>query len=122
MNQYVLQQIKDWTLIHKILPRVDVNLIWVSIREDDREYKLKSLDATNWGIEVFDLDKDPGERVNLYDPSNRKIKEMEEKLYAYKRKLVNSYHYYKHDKSNELRPTVSKEKEIEALKSLGYIR
>jgi arylsulfatase A-like enzyme len=122
LNQYVLQQIKDWTLIHNILPRVDVNLIWVSIREDDTEYKLKSLDATNWGIEVFDLDKDPGERVNLYDPNNRKVKEMEEKLYAYKRKLVNSYHFYKHDKSKEMKRRVSKEKEIEALKSLGYIK
>ena len=45
----------------QFFPRADVDLTWVSLRQRDRVYKLRSLDGEAWGNEAFDLGTDPGE-------------------------------------------------------------
>lgn len=120
--QLVIDQVKDWPLLYKMKPRVDVNLIWASIRKKDTVYKLRTLDATNWGTEVFDLENDPMETVNLYDSKLRKHEEMDKKLRAYKERLVRAYNNREHAKSDESAHPVSLKEQIDALKSLGYIK
>lgn len=120
--EYALEQMKEWTLLYNIVPSADVNLIWVSIRDKDTVYKLKSVDATNWNMEVFDLDDNPVETTNLNYRNDSKSKEMEKELRAYKARLVRNYHHYVHNKSNERVQSLLKEKIIRTLRSLGYIR
>ena len=120
--EYALEQMKEWTLLYNLVPRADVSLIWVSIRDKNLVYKFKSDDATNWNIEVFDLYDNPVKTTNPNFPKDSQIKEMEKELRAYKERLVKNYHHYIHAKSKERVRPLSKEKIIKTLRSLGYIR
>jgi arylsulfatase A-like enzyme len=122
LNQYVLEQMKDWTLLYTIKPRVDVNLIWVSIRENDMTYKLTSPDAKTWDITAYDLRNDPMETLNRYAAGSNTDEEMAKALKSYKERLVKSYNHYVHSKSKERVQAVPRDDQIEALKSLGYIK
>jgi hypothetical protein len=82
-------------------------------------YKPRSIDATNWHIAAFDLNRDPQERINLYDLTNPRHKEIKKKLKAYKKNLIKNYHFGKNAKRKQ---RVNQHEIIKALKSPGYIK
>ncbi|HSR42748.1 MAG TPA: sulfatase-like hydrolase/transferase, partial [Longimicrobiales bacterium] len=59
-----------WTHLRELYPRRDVDLIWVSIRDGDLLYKWKKRIDAGWGMEVFDIARDPEELVDLHDPGD----------------------------------------------------
>ena len=108
----------NWELASRFFPNEDVDLIWVSIRDGDAVYKFRNLDGSVWGYEVFDLESDPEERANLYDPEEPRHSEMVEELERYKRNLVSRFTR----SEDEIRDGDSTNDErIEALKRLGYV-
>jgi arylsulfatase A-like enzyme len=108
----ILQSLEG-TLLHRYYPGPDGSLTWVSVRDGEFVYKLRNLDGARWGVEVFDAENDPEERNNLYDPGNSRHADMVQRLEQYKSRLVES------DRS-DARPLPPEE--IEALRTLGYIR
>lgn len=107
-----------WAVARGFFPRIDVNLIWVSIRDGDTVYKRKKVSGDRWGIQVFDLATDPGETENLYDPENPGHSAMAAALEIYKARLVESYPQAGPRKSLQ----VPEDKEAALLRALGYIR
>jgi len=103
----------EGTLLHRYYPGLDGSLTWVSARDGGFVYKLRNLDGARWGVEVFDAVTDPEERKNLYDPGIPRHAEMVQRLEEYKSRLVES----DHPDTRSLPP-----EEIEALRTLGYIR
>ncbi len=99
-------------------PRIDRELMWVSMRDGDTVYKHQKLDADRWGIQVFDLAVDPGETTNLYDPEDPGHAEMAGQLAAYKTRLVASPGPPGRDDRKQL----PEREEAELLRALGYIQ
>lgn len=116
----VLEQLKQWTLAHQYVPRQDPELIWVGFREDDAVFKWRNLDGTNWGMQAFDLSRDPEERRNLYDADDSRHTAAKTALLAYKDRLVSAYGSVaqRQDRSD---PKI-RETDRERLRQLGYIR
>ncbi len=108
----------NWELASRFFPNQDVDLIWVSIREGDAVYKFRNLDGSLWGFEVFDLESDPEERANLYDPEEPRHLEMVEELERYKRYLVSSFMRSEDEKRDS---GSTSDEGIEALRGLGYV-
>ena len=99
-------------------PRIDRELMWVSMRDGDTVYKHQKLDADSWGIQVFDLAADPGETTNLYDSEDPRHAEMAAQLADYKARLVAG-----HSPAGRVDPTLLPEEvEAELLRRLGYIQ
>jgi len=107
-----------WAVARGFFPRIDVNLIWVSIRDGDTVYKSKKVGTDRWGIQVFDLATDPEEMENDYDPENPAHAAMAATLEGYKARLVESYSQAGPRKSLQ----VPEDQEAELLRGLGYIR
>ena len=107
-----------WAVARGFFPRVDVNLIWVSIRDGDVVYKREKVEADRWKFRVFDLSRDPGETTNLYDPEDPRHVEMAAALVGYKARLVDRYLEPTTRDTGQLR----QEQEAELLRELGYIR
>lgn len=99
----------------QFFPDSDPELMWVRIRDGDTAYKWRNLDGTEWGYEVFDLQSDPRETHNLYDPSIRAHREFARRLSDYKTRLVDAYH--------SPSPLSKSREEVmqQRLKSLGYV-
>ena len=99
-------------------PTPDVDLIWVSVRRGGRVFKFRNF-GTRWGFEAYELDADPGEATDLFDPDDPEHQAMAQNLRRYKSKLVASARALD-AASGDGSP---KELEEEAvLRSLGYIR
>jgi arylsulfatase A-like enzyme len=109
---------RGWAVARGLFPRVDVNLIWVSIRDGDTVYKSKKVGGDRWGNQVFDLAADPAERIDLHDPANPRHSEMAASLASYKARLVGKSSQSAGGDPSQL----PEEKEAELLKGLGYIR
>ena len=107
-----------WSVARGFFPEVDVNLIWVTLRDGDTVYKHKKVDGDRWGIQVFDLAKDPGEKTDLYEPENPRHAEMVAALRDYKARLVEAY---PRSRAGD-RPQLPEDEEAELLRELGYIR
>ncbi len=108
----------NWELASRFFPNEDVDLIWVSIRDGDAVHKFRNLDGSVWGYEVFDLESDPEERANLYDPEEPRHSEMVAELERYKQYLVTSF-TRSGDENRDGAP--ADEEGVEALRRLGYV-
>jgi len=76
-----------------VLGRSGAEGIWVTLREGDRVYKIAYL-GVDRGFErrVFDLDTDPTEARNLYDPKDADQARAFAALERKRRDLVKTYH------------------------------
>ncbi len=107
-----------WAVARGFFPRIDVNLIWVSIRDGDRVYKHQKVGADEWEHQVFDLARDPGESANLFDPADADHAAMATALADYKARLVEKHRPDDPGAGAQL----PEDKEAELLRELGYIR
>jgi len=97
-------------------PRVDPELMWVSLREADRVVKLRSLDGGDFAPSVYDLASDPWEARDLFDPNDDDQLRLVAELSAYKQRLLATH------RGAELPDRDPSEDEQELLlRSLGYI-
>jgi arylsulfatase A-like enzyme len=103
--------------LNQLYPRPDAALVWVSIRQGDRVYKLQNRGDEVFEVSVFDLANDPEERHDLFDPGDAHHLEMSEKLAAYKSLLARDWQA-RTGEGEQILPT---EEQIELLKSIGYI-
>jgi arylsulfatase A-like enzyme len=103
--------------LNRLYPRPDPALIWVSIREGDRVYKLQNRGDEVFEVSVFDLAADPEERHDLFDPSDTQHLEMSQNLAAYKALLARDWQT-RTEGGEQILPA---QEQIELLKSIGYI-
>jgi arylsulfatase A-like enzyme len=103
--------------LRRPFPRQDPELMWVQVRRGDRVYKLANRDGRGFRAEVYDLHRDPDERVDLHDPDDPSQQELFRELAAYKQRLIEAYHRSGAADEGEL----PSEREAELLRSLGYI-
>jgi len=101
--------------IARFYPGPDVDWVWVGVREGDMFYQWRNLDGRQWGLQVFDLATDRGERRNLYNPADPRQARMQERLLAYKRRLVKA-----HERLRETSGQPSPEDMRRRLRQLGY--
>jgi arylsulfatase A-like enzyme len=85
------EESRGWSHFHRFFPRTDPELLWVRARAGDRVHKLRNLDGTRWGFQVFDLARDPWEARDLADEHDPEQAEMRRALEAYKRRLVEGF-------------------------------
>ncbi|MEN8181683.1 MAG: hypothetical protein ABFS46_04005, partial [Myxococcota bacterium] len=107
-----------WAVARSYFPRIDVGLVWVSIRDEDIVYKHQKVEEGRWEMQVFDLASDPGETRNLYDPGDVIHTAMAGALEDYKARLVEHYP----EPGSETPGQLPRQNEAELLRSLGYIR
>jgi arylsulfatase A-like enzyme len=103
-----------WAMMRKFHPRPDPDLMWVAVRQGDRQYQYRNLDGINWGFEVIDL-ADGERREVSFDPADPAYAEMAKRLLDYKTLLVTAQIRFKGGKA------VPSEKEADILRRLGYI-
>jgi arylsulfatase A-like enzyme len=116
MRMYVAPDREDWSLARAHFGRNDPALIWVSLREGDLNYRLRSLDG-HFALEAFDLASDPTQTRNLYRTDSARHADAGERLERYKAHLVASY---SHEEAKAA--SLPDDEEAEALRSLGYIQ
>ena len=97
-------------------PRVDPELMWVSLRQGDRVVKLRNLEGAGFRPSVYDLASDPWETRDLFDPEDREQLRLVADLYAYKERLLAAR---RGDELPDRHP--SEEEQDRLLRSLGYI-
>lgn len=107
------------TLLYKLFPRRDPELSWVSVRIGDMVFKLAKSgpDPEEIGPLVFDLAKDPEERVNLFEGTERGHQKIFNELRQYKENLISACRR----RYSDMAPGMQEDERLEKLKSLGYI-
>lgn len=109
------QKLPGLTLREAYYPSVDPRWIWVLIREGDLAFKLRPDAEGVWRFEAFDWVKDPGERTDVFDPTDPAHEAIAQELDDYKARLVAGFPREGDDQASE-------EETLEALRSLGYVR
>ena len=97
-------------------PRRDPELMWVSVRAGNRFYKLRRLTDRGFSSFVFDLEGDPTESTNLFDPDDPEQQEMFARLEAYREQLLAGYAIAEGGGDN-----VPEDEQVRLLRSLGYV-
>jgi len=113
---------KALTLSQKYFPQEGVERIWVSIKEKNTVFKLRSFGDTTWGVEAFDLESDPAATKDFFNSNDPKHREMERNLRNYKALLVEKYNEFIHSNEMKQKQLIPREDQLKALKSLGYIK
>lgn len=107
-----VRRFRRLSLLHGILPRADPALMWTRIRDGDLVFKLSRSTDGSFVVQAFDLARDPAETTDLFDPENPDHALMQERLAAYKARLVQRY-----DPSSGL----TEDEALERLRELGYL-
>jgi len=110
------EEAQTWELFSTYFPRMDPELIWVRIREQDLVYKWRRMADGAWGTQVFDLAADPDEREDLYDSSVPEHVEMTRRLQGFQSRLVEAYELRRAGKE------VPVDEALQRLKDTGYAR
>jgi arylsulfatase A-like enzyme len=107
------------TLLYKLFPQRDPELMWVSVRIKNMLYKFAKFDADrdDFAPLAFDLSRDPTERNNLFDHDDEEHRAILQKLEQYKKTLVSACRSRYSSTASE----IPEEQRREILKSLGYI-
>ena len=108
------ERLRRFPTVARLFPSGGVDDLWVRVRSGDLVAKLRNLDGSRWGIEVFDLAADPEERRNLHDPTDPRHLELEAGLRAYRARLAGAW--------APLDPGLPEEELLRRLRSLGYVK
>ncbi|MCP3987279.1 MAG: sulfatase-like hydrolase/transferase [bacterium] len=109
-----------WGQRKVFFPTPDIGLIWASVKRGQRVFKYRDLGG-HWGFQAYDLEADPGETTDLFDPNDPSHQLMAENLLRYKSRLVERARAQRRPRG--VGPAAHTESKDEAaLKSLGYIR
>jgi len=114
LNETLLDRLRPFPLVARLFSTGGVEGMWVRVRRGDLVVKLRNLDGSRWGIEAFDLESDPQERRNLYEPGNGDQEALVAGLRAYKDRLADAW--------APLDPALPKDEELRRLRSLGYVK
>lgn len=109
------QESREWGHFRRFYPRTDPELIWVRARDGDAVYKLRNLDGMRWGMQVFDLARDPYEQRDLADDRDASQAAMRRELEGYKQRLVDGFEHARLEER-------AGENALERLRGLGYAR
>lgn len=101
--------------VRRLYPSRDPAWMWVGVREGDVVYQIRHSQDSGWESVVFDLAKDPGERVDLFRAEDSYHTQMVQRLMAYKEALLEA------QRRVESGEPVSVERQLELLRELGYI-
>lgn len=107
-----------WERMRELFPDDGAERIGVAMREGDRFYKYRWNGHGAWAVELYDLQRDPEERRNLYDPSDPAQRAMAENLLAYKAQLVAAYDGAR---AGERERRLPEPEETRILLDLGYL-
>jgi arylsulfatase A-like enzyme len=111
----LIQQFRGW-LVSTYHPSTDPDHMWVSVRDHDLYARLRKLDASRWGVDLFDLGRSSGTRGVPFDSANPLHRELERELQGYKAQLLSRYEGHQRQQSLQ-------EAEVrERLRALGYIQ
>ena len=103
----------------KFHPSYDPSAIWASARADDLIVKYRYDGAGHFFYEAFDLATDPKETRNIFDPEDRRQKELVDQLDGYRKFLMDSHVDPRKKQSEGSQP--DEDTLIEQLRALGYI-
>lgn len=114
LSEVQLDRLRAFPTIARLFSSGGVEGMWVRVRSRDLVVKLRNLDGSQWGIEVFDLASDPEERRNLYEPGNPRQEALVSDLRAYKDRMTGAY--------APADASLPEEEQLRRLRSLGYVR
>ena len=103
---------RRWGLASRYFGGMEVERIWVGVRDGDLFVKLRNLDGKRWGLQAFDLAADPAEERDLFDPADPLHAELAVELERYKARLVAGFAGASTD---------TPENALELLEGLGYV-
>ncbi len=89
--------------------------LWVSLRSGDQFFKYRNLDGTNWGMQLFDLARDPTASHDVFDANNPKHQEAKARLLDYQATLARAWNA----KTDKPAPDEAAQKILE---KLGYVK
>jgi arylsulfatase A-like enzyme len=116
LSKHRWEDSEEWELYRRYFPRWEPELSWVRLRTGDLAAKWRRGEDGGWRTEIFDLEADPGETRDLFDPSDPSHAELTRKLKAYKARLVEGFH------ATIDRGDVPEDEALQRLKDLGYVR
>jgi arylsulfatase A-like enzyme len=103
------------TRLDALQPARDPELMWVSVRDGDRVYKLTAPGGV-FQPALYDLAADPRESRNLYDPTDPRQRAVIARLGQYKAGLVRRFR-----EGERERTSIPKADELDMLRQLGYV-
>ncbi len=114
LDERLMREFEDMELVKAYFPRSDPSLMWVGVRERDLYYRWRNAGAERFVLECFDLERDPGASVNLFDEEDREHQRVARWLEGYKQRLVEAY--------GRAERGVDSQSIEEDLRALGYVR
>jgi len=109
-----LEQFAGFSTVMRWFPRTDPELIWTVVRDRDDLFLWRPDEDGRFGLSVFDLESDPDQRHDLFDPADAHQREMRDKLQRYKGYLVEAY-------ARGGAHGVEGEAALDALRDMGYV-
>lgn len=106
--------------LKSLFPGADMEHAWVAVRSGDMVWKRRRLEDGRWRTQAYDLEADPRETNDLFDPASPLNQRMAEDLTEYKKALVASWHDWEAARNGDA--GISTREQIERLRSLGYIQ
>ncbi|MCP3860851.1 MAG: hypothetical protein GY704_14460, partial [Phycisphaeraceae bacterium] len=91
LSPHAWKDVEGWEHYRRFFPRMDPELMWVRVREGDLVAKWRRRADGTWETEIFDLATDPGERHDLFDPTDARHAELTQRLQRYRERLLASY-------------------------------
>jgi arylsulfatase A-like enzyme len=117
MHPVMYERARRAELFRRFYPRQDIDLMWVSLREGDRVTKYRNQGDEKFGFEAFQLETDPEETSDLFDPEDAEQRRVVKALSDYKKRLVDGYRGDDYSSSSNVEDDTAED----LLRSLGYI-
>ncbi len=112
----VLKASRKWTLFRTLYPRIDPELMWTQLREEDMVYQLRRTLTGELEPATFDLAADPYALRNLHDPADPRQDRAFRDLDRYRERLLRAYR-----ERGEPSEAIDLERQEELLRALGYV-
>jgi arylsulfatase A-like enzyme len=117
-RMYSEERAADWANLRRYFPSEDPGLIWASVRSGDRLYRLSGRGGRDWKVSAFQLESDPEEKNDRFDPDSPEDAAIARQLAEYREHMIRVYRELGDRGSERLLPASD---EVEALRGMGYI-